>query len=202
MRKIILSLTFILTLISLSFASSFATFSFMNVAFAQEELTFKEATESSEPSIIRKSVEYSLPYAGLLPDSPLYFLKVSRDAIVGFLISSPLKKADFYLLQADKRLNAGVYLLQTKKNKQSLAESTISKGENYFEKAVSKTQDAKKQGMDIKDIASRLYTASKKHQEVIRDLEKNVDLKTKASLKSLLERVKNFEKQVELLKPK
>lgn len=173
----------------------------LNVAFAQEELTIKEATESSGLGTTKKSVDYTLPYHGILPDNPLYFLKAARDRIVDFLISDPLKKADFYLLAADKRLNAGVSLFR-KKDKHSLAESTVSKGENYFEKAVSKTKEAKKQGMDIKDIASRLLTSSKKHQEIIRDLEENVDSKTKESLKSLLKRVKNFEKQASKLTSK
>jgi len=168
----------------------------MNVAFAesdsvfaQEELTIKEATDSPELSKVSKSVEYQLPYPGLLPDNPLYFSKVLRDAIVDFLISDPLKKADFYLLQADKRLNAGVYLVKKDKNKARLAESTISKGENYFEKSIAKTREAKKQGTDIKDISSRLWTSSRKHQEVLKEL----------NFEMLLKRAKNFEKQAKEL---
>lgn len=190
MKKVILSI-----LIFLFLTPSFS--------FAQEELTIKEATDSPELSSINKNinkrVEYQLPYPGLLPDSPLYFVKVLRDAIVGFLISSPLKKADFYLLQADKRLSAGVYLFKLGKSKYNLAESTMSKGANYFEKAISKAREAKKQGMDIGDIASRLLTSSKKHQEVIKDLAVNAGSKTKESLSPLLKRVKNFEKQAESL---
>jgi len=173
----------------------------MNVAFAQE-LSIKEATGSSAVQEKEKRVEYQLPYPGLLPDSPLYFAKVIRDRIIDFLISDSLKKADFYLLQADKRLNAGVYLFKIGKEKYSLAESTISKGENYFEKALAKAKDAGKQGMDIDDIASRLLTSSKKHQEVIKMLEKNADSKTKQSLRSLLKRVNDFEKQAKSLIPK
>src|SRR3989344_5431146 len=69
----------------------------------------------SETPEIKKSVEYNLPYPGLLPDSPFYSLKSLRDKIVSFLISSPLKKAEFNLLQADKRLNAGLYLFNSAK---------------------------------------------------------------------------------------
>ncbi|MBI3366077.1 hypothetical protein HY041_00415 [Candidatus Roizmanbacteria bacterium] len=160
-----------------------------NQSFAQE-LSIKETTIT--PTAVSKKVDYQLPYPGLLPDNPLYFTKVLRDAIVDFLISDPLKKADFYLLQADKRLNAGAYLLKVKKDKKTLAESTISKGENYFEKALVKTTDAKRQGMDIKDISSRLWTSSKKHQEVLKEL----------NFETLLKRAKNFEKQAKELMSK
>lgn len=198
MTRIILAIFIFLFLLS---NFSFATFMKLNVAFAQEELAIKEATESSE-TLKKKAVDYQLPYPGLLPDSPLYFLKAARDRIVDFLISDPLKKADFYLLQADKRLNSGVYFFKIGKSKYNLAESAISKGENYFGKAIAKAREAKGQGMDIADISRRLLDASKKHQEVLMDLEKNADSKIKGSLKSLLKRVDGFEKEAASLTQK
>ena len=185
---------FFLLSFSLAFAKS-------DSAVAQEKMLIQETSVTPSPIEKDKKVEYELPYPGLLPDSPLYSLKAFRDAIIGFLISDPLKKANFYLLQADKRLSAGLSLIENKKN-YSLAESTISKGENYFEKAIGKVQEAKTQGMDIKDIASRLLTSSKKHQEVIANLIKNADAKTKGSFESLLKRAQGFEKRVEALIPK
>ena len=38
-------------------------------------------------------VDYELPYPGLLPDSPLYFLKISRDRLIEFMIGDPIKKS-------------------------------------------------------------------------------------------------------------
>ena len=49
---------------------------------------------------------YLLPYPGMLPDNPLYMLKAMRDRVINFLIADSQKKAEFYLLQSDKRLNA------------------------------------------------------------------------------------------------
>ena len=175
MKKIIVLFSFILLFFFLILGQS----------HAQEKMLIKDEMVSPTREV-NKKVDYQLPYPGLLPDSPLYFSKVLRDAIVDFLISNPLKKADFYLLQADKRLNAGAYLFQTKKEKENMAESTISKGENYFEKAIAKANEAKNQGMDIKDITSRLLNSSKKHQEVLREL----------NLEMLLKRAGSLEKQV------
>lgn len=155
----------------------------------------------SADSSMTEGVKYDLPYPGILPDNPLYFLKMIRDRIVGFLISDPLKKAEFDLLQADKRLNAGIYLLDKNKDKNArLAQSTISKGEDYFEKAIEKVDQAKKQGLDTKDILRRLSEASKKHQEVLQSLEAKAGPDLKDDYVFLQSRAKNFESRVESLR--
>lgn len=156
--------------------------------FAQEE----EGSPSAEVK-----VEYTLPYPGLLPDSPLYFLRASRDRIVSFLISDPLKKAEFDLLQADKRLAAGIMLAE--KNKYELANSTISKGENYFESALAKAQEAKKQRIAVDSIASRLYHSSLKHQEVLQEMEQKTKGSLRASFSEELKRAIEFEKKAKLI---
>ena len=84
---------------------------------------------SPSPSPI---IDYPLPYPGILPDNPLYLMKALRDRVVSIVISDPLKKAQFDLLMADVRLNAAQYLFAKGEEKYSLAETTISKGENYF----------------------------------------------------------------------
>ena len=136
------------------------------------------AQENSASSSAQIPVDYMLPYPGLLPDSPFYFLRATRDKIISFLISDPLKKSEFDLLQADKRLSAGVYL--GNKNKFEMAATSISKGENYFESALEKAREAKKAGQSVEDIAQRLDKSAQKHEEVIKDLES----KTKGNLKT------------------
>lgn len=142
-----------------------------------------------------KGVEYELPYPGLLPDSPLYFLKPLRDQVINFFISDSLKKAEFNLHLADKRLNAGMSLF-AQKGKEELSISTISKGENYFENAISELEKVEEEGGDISDLAKKLFISTKKHQEVLKDLEGKTSKKKKASFISLRERVANFEKRL------
>lgn len=172
------------------------TFLFLNVQglFAQENPPTKEKETSSISAQI-KTIDYTLPYPGLLPDSPLYFLKVIRDRIISLLVSSPLKKADFNLLQADKRLNEGIFLFRKGEGKYNLAESTISKGENYFEQALNQAIQVKTLGEPAGDIAQRLYQSSLKHKQVIRSLQD----KTKSDLKQRLiiqeKRVEDFQKR-------
>lgn len=118
-------------------------------------------------------VNYTLPYPGLLPDSPLYFLKVLRDKILAFFISDPVKLSSFDILQSDKHTEASYFLI-TRENKIQLAESTFSKGENYFSDAISKADEAKSQGMDVADIVPQLVLSNQKHIEILSDIEESI----------------------------
>ena len=162
-------------------------FSF-NTSFPQSNVA---AAQEISPT---PKVNYELPYPGLLPDSPIYFLRAIRDKTVGFLISDPKKKAEFDLLQADKRLNAGIYLFS--KGKISISISTISKAENYFEQAIQKIKEAKKQGMDIKDMERKLRTSVKKHQEELGKLISKVNKDFKGSFEKEYKRVVEFEERL------
>lgn len=178
------------------FIVTLSLFLTVSVALAQEQ-----DVEGVAVSPTPTPIKYELPYPGLLPDSPLYFLKTARDRIINFLIADPLKKAEFNLLQADKRLQAGVYLFK-KQGKERLAESTISKGENYFEQAIREVEQAKKQGRDTIPILGKLSLAVKKHQEVLKELENKAPADVKRSIALLREKVVNFEKQVNSLRLK
>lgn len=121
-----------------------------------------EATEAAEKS------EYLLPYAGILPDHPLYFLKILRDRIIDFLIVDSLKKAEFTLLQGDKRLSAGIALVE--KGKPELAESTVSKGHNYLSRSLDSYNKAKSEGKDVMGFTVKLTSALEKHETTLFDL--------------------------------
>lgn len=144
-------------------------------------------------------IQYELPYPGILPDNPLYKLKAVRDRLIEFLIADPLKKAEFYLLQADKRLQIGVYLIKKNQGKEDLAESTISKGENYFEKAVAEVEKAQKQGMSTKKILEKMSLATKKHKEVLEALKKETSKTIQIKLSKEKERIGKIEEKVNKL---
>jgi len=174
---IILSVTFFINLQSI---------------YAQDALI---PTASPSPTI-----DYFLPYPGILPDNPLYFMKALRDKVVSFFISDPLKKAEFDLLMADVRLNAAQYLFAKGESKYSLAETTISKGENYFYNSLIMVNQAKQQGIQVNDFVSKLRTASQKHQQVIKELEGKSSSAIKDRLADDELRAKNFEIRVTQIK--
>ena len=167
MKKILVSLSLLIFLLS------------FNISFAQE------ISPTPNPK-----VNYELPYPGLLPDHPLYILKIIRDRIVDFLISDPLKKAEFNLLQADKRLNAGIYLFN--KDKIVMSISTISKAENYFEKAIRKIKEARGQGRETSKITNKIINSAKKHKEVLKSLEEKAPEDFKSIFNSQLKRADKF----------
>jgi|SRR3989338_11221392 len=152
----------------------------------------RESTKSASAQII-----YELPYPGLLSDSPIYFIKALRDKVTELLISDPVKKAEFYLLTADKRLNEGVMLFDKGLSKYSLLESTISKGENYFEKGIGQLQLAQKQNIPIASLIQKYHLSSRKHQEVIKDLSGKSSGGDKAGLIQSQKRAEKFEKMLE-----
>ena len=164
-------------------------------------LGYSYAQEPSSASTPSATVEYPLPYPGILPDNPLYFMKALRDRVVSFFIYDPLKKAEFDLLMADVRLNAAQYLFAKGESKYSLAETTISKGENYFYNSLIMVSEAKQQGMQVNDFVSKLIIASQKHQQVIKELESKSSSAIRDRLADDERRAKNFEIRATQIKP-
>ena len=155
------------------------------------------AVKNSSVSSIAKSennVNYELPYPGLLPDNPLYLLRVVRDKTVGFLISDPLKKTEFDLLQANKRLNAGIFLFN--KGKTSLALSTVSKAENYFTQALDQIEEAKRQGRNASEMEKNLRNALGKHQQELGYLISKAKVDVKAGFENEQKRLVGFEERL------
>lgn len=146
-----------------------------------------------------QQVDYQMPYPGLLPDSPLYFLKAFRDKIISFLISDPLKRAQFDLLEADKRMSGSRYLFEQNKNKEELVISTISKGENYFEEGIVKIKEAKKEGQEVSGISGKFHDASIKHQEILKEME--IKAVNKEGFKTIEKRIAGLEKEVNSINP-
>lgn len=160
-------------------------------AFAQTEIAVQNPT-----------IDYRLPYPGILPNNPLYKLKTFRDRLISFFISDPQKKAEFDLLQADKRLSSGIALFEQGEKKYDLAEVTISKGENYFEDAIRNIKILKEQGTQVDPILlTNMELSSKKHKEVLVGMVS----KTKGDLQKRfskdLERADKFVVEVSKFKP-
>lgn len=164
--------------------------------FAQDtpsSSAFFTATETAK-------VDYELSYPGILPDNPLYIFKAVRDKVVSFLITDPLKKAEFDLVTSDKRFYAALFL--TDKDKDTLAISTISKGNNYFEDAISKIFEAKKQKIEVSQYLVKLNLAALKHKEVLSDIKKKIDPKYILSFEIEEKRVTEYIKTVSSHLPK
>ncbi|MBI3385845.1 hypothetical protein HY031_02040 [Candidatus Gottesmanbacteria bacterium] len=147
------------------FLVSVLLFSFLVTPVAAVTTSQGVATLTPTPT----KVDYALPYPGILPDNPLYFLKAIRDRILDFLIVDPAKKAEFYVLQADKRLGMGAVLFE--QGKAQLSEDTVSKGEKYLVQALGSAQSLKNSGKEIPGyLLDRLTKSAAKHEEILKEL--------------------------------
>lgn len=143
-----------------------------------EQITVREGEVTMEKEIVEpggeemvvmenqkvpvERVDYYLPYPGILPDHPMYWLKMIRDRVQLWLVSDSEAKTEKLLVSADKRLGAGFQLIEG--NKISLGVTTLTKAEKYLEQAA-------QLGVSLEgaqELQGRLEKATKKHTEVLR----------------------------------
>lgn len=186
MKKIIFG--FILSLVLFSF--------FRTPGFAQTPPSFRVGSPVSSPAA---KIEYVLPYPGILPDHLLYPLKMLRDRIMDFFIREPMKRTEFLILMADKRLGAGKILIEG--GKAPLGETTLSKGEKYLEQAVATVEKAKQQGKNVSGLLEKLEKATQKHIEVLQELSAKAPEEVKLGIEDALTSAQNaYQKILEVEK--
>lgn len=112
-------------------------------------------------------IEYVLPFPGILPTHPLYFLKTLRDRIIELLISDHTNKADFYILQADKKLGFAMALSALGKTKE--ANKAYADALSHRTQAVGELEARKREGGAIPGhLVEKLTRSLTKHREVLR----------------------------------
>jgi hypothetical protein len=114
---------------------------------------------------------YTLPYPGIMPTNKLYFLKASRDKLLEVFTRDQSKKAELYLLFADKRLNMAIMLAADKK--WELSTEMAAEAERYLMKANDALESAKGIGSSPEnEFYFRLTASGQKHREVLISLKK------------------------------
>lgn len=199
MRKLILSISIIV------FSLFILHGSFVGKVFAQIEngsIIAIPIPASDSAEIFPQHVNYELPYPGMLPDNPFYFIKVVRDTIVKALINDPYKKAQFSLLTSQKRMYAGKLLI--KKGKMQLSFDAIEKSNNYLDDALFSIKEAKKinpKNPDLNLFLEQFNTVTLKFGEVLEEIKPVVNSSYQEKLSWEKKRVLDIGKNVrELLK--
>lgn len=124
-------------------------------------------------TLSEKKVIYNLPYAGILPDNPLYFFKQVRDTILEFTTRDQVKKAELLLLSSDKKI--AMASLLSKKGKNTLMIKVLIQAEKSSLSIPSLVISSKKQGVGPKEgLVYRLKLSNAKHREVIEGLIKDL----------------------------
>lgn len=200
MKTTLSALVLTACLVSLPMAFPFATpVRYPPVASPKSSALIQQPESAMVRTEMKKTIEYQLPYPGILPNHPLYFLKQIRDTLLDRLIVDPLRKTEFYILQADKRLSMGLMLFD--KGNGILGESVISKGEQYLNKTVMQLTDVKNSGREIPgSIMDRLERSVAKHLEVVDALLLKADEAQRSGLNSSLDLVKKLQEDLGKLK--
>lgn len=110
-----------------------------------------------------ESVDYFLPYPGILPGHFLYPIKVLRDKILLFLTTGKVKRAERLLHFADKRMEAARLLAQEGKGK--LAVEAAIDSQKFLKQVV---------GEDSPLDQQLLGKAIAKHIEVLTEIEQSL----------------------------
>lgn len=160
--------------------------------FAQENGSPAAALQAP----VRHQIDYTLAYPGILPNNPLYPIKMARDKIVLFLIADRVKRVEFNLLQADKRVAAGDLLIKEDKKYEQLAITTIEKGQNYFHDAMNQVFQLKQEGRDVGLLIQTMGRASEKHVQVLTDLKKNLSKPGARKIDDVLARLATYQKSL------
>lgn len=150
--------------------------------------------------VMEQKSQYLLPYPGILPDHPLYFLKALRDRILEILIVDPLRKSEFYLLQADKRLNMAIFT----ENKGVTAQriESVAMAEQFMERTVSGLVAFRNSGSQVPaSTVDRLEKSLAKHAEVLENFLTNAAAEAERTvLESALAKVRSLQGEIEKLK--
>lgn len=152
----------------LVFASFILAVSIFRTVSPQHVFSQIKRETPQKAEVVKKPIDYYLVYPGILPDHFLWPLKALRDQAWVFFTTDPMRKAELYLLFADKRIGAAKVLLEG--GKSGLAFSTASKAEKYLEQAVAQEKFAREKGLDTGALLDKLALASLKHREVLEEM--------------------------------
>ena len=158
------------------------------VANLQFEVQPLVSSESSVPKL-----NYYLAYPGILPDQPLYKIKMIRDRIWLWLTVDVVDKSDLLLLYADKRLGAGKVLVEG--NKINLGIATLWKGEKYLDQAADLVLASKAKGTPINNVSEKIKNSSLKHEEILLELKEKVNGEGKTELEKIIGYLQEIQKK-------
>jgi hypothetical protein len=160
---------------------------------SESQAATEEGAMEDEQNVV--AVEYVLPYPGILPDHPLFAIKKLRDWIFEQLISDPLRKTEFYILQADKRLSMALAFMD--KSKPEGALTSVADAQEFMGQALKTASSARASGQEIPGyILDRFERSIAKHIEVI----EGMTLQGGEQFRTALEAFKTFVQQAEALK--
>lgn len=152
-----------------------------------DEISDRELSNTED---IEEKVDYYLPYPGILPDHPLYWLKMFRDRIMLTLTKNPVDKYGRLLLYADKRVGAAKVLVEG--GKAELGVTTATKAGKYLEQAINEFKGINDPGKATPEERERLLKAGMKHEEVLNAILDKVPDQSRPALQDTIGKIKEL----------
>lgn len=151
----------------------------MTVEGINEGVEQKVQEGADQELAVSEDEGYELVYPGLMPDHPLYLLKMIRDQIQLLVTKDSSAKAQLMLVNADKRIAASLILAE--RGKLGLAASTATKAEQYLQRAIA---EAGKIGDEAgrRNFYERAKRANGKHGMILLGIASRLPEDGKASL--------------------
>lgn len=136
------------------------------------------------------------PSAGILPDSPFYFLKNWKEQIQTFFTFGAENKAKQFLHLADVRL--AEYKKMIEKGKTEIAQKTLEKYEKQLNRALEIADETKGKGKDVETLKEAIGEKILKHQKVLEGVLEKVPEQAKEGIEKAIEASqRGFEKAIE-----
>lgn len=176
----------------LIFSFSLVGLSAIKSTQARDQIT--ATIESVNPSASvaaspKTTVDYYLPYPGILPDHPLYWVKMFRDRTLLWLTQNRTDKIEKMINFADKRIGAAQALIEG--GKVQLGVTTATKAEKYLEQAVSEYNKIANDQTNL-ELKDKLSKSIAKHEEVLSLLISKTDSGSKEILEQLVTKLKQL----------
>lgn len=131
------------------------------------------------------SSEYTLPYAGIGPDNPLYPLKEMRDSLWVFFTRDHNKKAELLLLMSDKKIVMAQNLARMEK--WDMVVESLRDSESDIKLLITSLDSAKKIGYSpTDDFVRQALQSSDAHLVIMKRIFKESDPRVRAELEEIM----------------
>lgn len=151
---------------------------------AASHLTYAQLQQGSDMKTA--TVEYQMPYPGLLPDSPIYGFKKLRDFVWLMGTGDYGKKAEVLLLLSDKQMKGAELMMD--KGKAGASVEMARRSEELFRQILENNKKGQQQGRKPQsEFIQQLKLSNQKHAEIITDLLTEAPQGKRAELEEVLE---------------
>lgn len=128
----------------------------------------------------------NMPEAGMLPNSPFYFLETLSEKIGMLFTFGKIKEAERYLELAGERLAESKALADEGDTDQ--AEKTAEKYQEQIDEALTKTTEAKTEGENIDAVLEKIAGMTARHQTVLANVYEKVPEQAKEAIQKVMEK--------------